>query len=392
MEELLRQWRESRNPEALGELLKSQRDRAYSTALRMTGSGADAEDVVQEAFVKLLSREKGFEDWDSFQTTIYRSVLQCALDAIRGRKRRQMGMDKIQNVLVGARKAEGLMLETASEKSELTALLRSAVLDLPEEERTPVVLCYYQGFSISCAAKVMETPRETVRYRLRLALKSLRKRLAKNNKSAGAALMVSLLWHDGHIVAPASLCQKLDAVLPGKACWEIAASAPASMPAPGLVGGVSTAAFGICSATILAAVAMAGFYGDFWRTNAKQTEEIASADGPRTPKEVHGAVELFSEEPNTETAKKEEDDMKFKALAAAAVLTAAGTVYAGDGKTDGDADQIIAQIAARKQAKAKAESEAARTNSPAIRYDANQERRTISVGETERLGGQGGQK
>ena len=96
----LERWRSSRDAEALGELLKWQRDRAFATALRILGRAADAEDAVQEAFAKLLSRTSGFEGQEELRIAVYRAVVQCALDMVRSdraRARREEAMrDRVQ--------------------------------------------------------------------------------------------------------------------------------------------------------------------------------------------------------------------------------------------------------------------------------------------------------
>jgi len=58
----LRQWRQKSQPEALGELLKAYRQRAYALALRMTNSASDAEDVVQESFIRLFRFPQGLDN------------------------------------------------------------------------------------------------------------------------------------------------------------------------------------------------------------------------------------------------------------------------------------------------------------------------------------------
>src|SRR5437764_12536348 len=84
--ERLNAWRSSGNPEVLGQLIKWQRDRAYATALRILGNRDDAEDAVQQASIKLMSRTHGFDNPEQFRLTVYRAVVQCALDMARANR------------------------------------------------------------------------------------------------------------------------------------------------------------------------------------------------------------------------------------------------------------------------------------------------------------------
>ena len=236
MEDALKLWREKRPPEALSELLKAQRDRAYATALHITRSSSDAEDVVQEAFVKMLSRTAGFENVEAFEAAVYRAVVQCALDALRKRARRiehegAVGK-KEEATMERAEEMAGSTLLT--DRESVRTLLRGAVEELPHEERVPVVLCYYQGLTVAQTARTLEIPRGTLRKRLARALDRLRRCLKQNDRRASSAVILALLWQDGAVPAPGRLCAALDRVLPGRPCAEISAlplPGPAAAPA-----------------------------------------------------------------------------------------------------------------------------------------------------------------
>ncbi|MCX7804616.1 MAG: sigma-70 family RNA polymerase sigma factor, partial [Planctomycetota bacterium] len=163
-EEALRRWRENREDEALGELLKSRRDRAYSVALRLTGSPADAEDAVQDAFLKLMSRTKGFEGVREFDIAVYRAVVQCGLDMVRERRRRAAREAAAGTEMAGimrAAKPEGAMDDI--ERQELLEKIGKLLAELPEGERAAVTLCYSQGMSVSDAAAALGVSRLTLR-------------------------------------------------------------------------------------------------------------------------------------------------------------------------------------------------------------------------------------
>jgi RNA polymerase sigma-70 factor (ECF subfamily) len=360
-EEALRSWRQGRSPEALGELLKAQRDRAYSTAVRLTGSPADAEDVVQEAFIKLMSREKGFEDPGQFDLSVYRAVLQCALDSLRRGRRREAREAKVgrevARMTAAAQETQPGIPE--QELPELRAALRQAVEDLPDEERTPAVLCYYQGLSESQAAQVMEIPRSTLRRRLSRAVSALRSRLGSKESRLSAAMLAALMTGEPPIPAPASLCAALDQVLPGKACALIPA-----LPASGGTAAVPAAAVGVKIAVAALAAACAGLLA-LWL-------HAAGPDGRRSPAASQRAGQEITSHPDRVNVRpgggdqevaarpgrgEEEEarvmDGKLKGLAAlAGGLVLSGV--AGAAEPNADVAAVIAKIQARQTAKAEA--------------------------------------
>lgn len=382
-DEALREWREERQPEALGELLKSRRHGAYSLAMRITGSSADAEDVVQDAFLKLMSRTKGFGDAREFDVSVYRAVVQCALNALRQRKRRQVREAAVGEDLKASGTGGAAMNQDMSEKErlELSAILREGVQDLPEDERVPTVLCYYQGMSESQAAEVLAVPRTTLRARLSKAIGQLRRHLDKHGKKASALLILSLLWQEGVLAAPDSLGESLDKVLPGRSCSQVPAA-----PEPGAVGTAPIAPFALGKMAATAVVALALTLGGvaYWAQSAKgpaEEETSVAAAGPEGRRAA--GLQIVPGQEGTVTAgafkgpsegsrgpadgkvnevTKEDPEMKKFA----AVVLAGGILFAGDlvaGEPNAEVAGLIQQIEARKVEKAEAAAKAAQAAS-----------------------------
>jgi len=365
MDEALRRWREARQPEALGELLKRQRDRAYSVAMRLVGSPADAEDVVQEAFLKLFSRTHGFEDAEAFELSVYRAVVQCALDALKQGRRRRI-REQVEAV-ARARDADvrrGETREAQAEREELKTLLRDAVKELGEDERAPVVLCYQQGLTVSQAARVLDLPRETVRARLHRALGALRRWLGRRGKRSGVALILLLLWQDGLLAAPDSLCRSLDAALPGPPCGELPA-----LPQPGPAGAPPIPWPGVVAGTgLVAAALVAGILCVAGPAGKAHGPEAGSAGGsgavPERAAPEEPKIEVISPAaPSRPEQKREENQDMRKTLG---VLTLAGvaalpfTAFAEE--PNPEVGKVIATIEARRAAKTEAETKALQEN------------------------------
>ncbi len=340
-EELLQRWRLENSLDALGELLKTQRDRAYSIAARLTASGADAEDAVQEAFIKLFSRRKGFDDLEQFDLSVYRAVVQCSLDARRSARRRAAREERAGRMAAethpGSDATENDMSE--SEMQELRTRLRTAVADLPEEQRAPAVLCYYHGMSEVQAAEVLAVPRTTLRRRLSEALVDLRKRVGQGGVLS-AALLMSLLGGEETLAAPASLCSALDATLPGRPCAEIPALSPkgsTTVAAGSLKPALGIAAALVAAAALLLATSLA-FRGDPDAPEPKQTATPTST------------VEAG------ETEKTKEEPVMKKKIAGLGML-AGGLLFSGAAAATEPSPEVagvIAKIKARQIAKTEA--------------------------------------
>ncbi len=284
VESRLARWRDARDGDAMGELLKWQRDRAYTTALRVFQRPEDAEDAVQKAFLKLLSRTHGFESLESFRTAVYWAVVQCALDTVRSERARE----KREKAMPDVRRPPEPAPDAAAEKAEAVRMLREELTGLAHEDRALVVLCCEEGLSARAAAQVLEVPRETLRLRLKECLKGLRERLKRRGFSPGSAAFVALLQQDEAAAAPVRLCDLLDASLPGASCATVAA-APAVQPTAAAVLAIAGLA---AKVKVMGAIAAAALLAGFGGVGA-----VLWCDGPDAPAPRGGiaAVDLETE-------------------------------------------------------------------------------------------------
>jgi RNA polymerase sigma-70 factor, ECF subfamily len=122
----------------------------FRLAFRMTGNENDAEDMVQETFLKAWKQIAKFDNRAAFGTWLHKICANCALDHIRARQRKQdnfhrtqPGDDPMAQVATGAPSPERLALS-----SEMTGILTSALDDLSDMERAAFVLRHYEGRSI----------------------------------------------------------------------------------------------------------------------------------------------------------------------------------------------------------------------------------------------------
>ncbi|HWD84523.1 MAG TPA: sigma-70 family RNA polymerase sigma factor [Solirubrobacteraceae bacterium] len=146
---------------------------AYSLAYRMCGSRSRAEDVVQEAFLSLWRTGARYDRTrGSVRSWILSAVHNRAIDAFRrqsARESRDVGDEHLTEHLPGGERTDAEV-----EQRDDAHRVRSALSQLPGEQRRVIELAYFGGFSHSEIAKMLSLPAGTVKGRMRLGLSKLR--------------------------------------------------------------------------------------------------------------------------------------------------------------------------------------------------------------------------
>ena len=151
-------------------LFETHKDRVYSIALRYSGDAAEAMDIAQETFLKLLSSIQDFRGDSSFESWLYRIVVNRCLDQQRrGRKL----MPFIEDMLDAAENALSKLL-----RAEVENDVQAIVGKLPPEQRIVVVLRYTEGLSYEEIAAILNCSKGTVASRLNRAHSVLERRLS----------------------------------------------------------------------------------------------------------------------------------------------------------------------------------------------------------------------
>jgi RNA polymerase sigma-70 factor (ECF subfamily) len=145
----------------------------FRLAYRMTGNTIDAEDMVQETFLKAWKQMNRFDGRASFATWVHRICANCALDHIRARKGKpEAGGDPLE--LLAHR---GPSPERLAQSSEITGLLIPALDLLTDMERAAFVLRHYEGLPIMEISRVLGVETGAAKHSVFRAVQKLRRAL-----------------------------------------------------------------------------------------------------------------------------------------------------------------------------------------------------------------------
>lgn len=158
--------------EAYGELVSRHMQRAFSVAYRVLEHREDAEDVVQNSFVRALEKIDRLDRSRPFRPWLLRIVVNQALNFRRGRGIRTT------SPLPETAAATGSLPDRQMENSDLRRRLSDALGMLPEKQRTIVQLADLEGLRSGEIGRIMGLADGTVRWHLHEARKSLRSVLA----------------------------------------------------------------------------------------------------------------------------------------------------------------------------------------------------------------------
>src|SRR5436309_3992783 len=165
----------------------------YSAALRMTRNPADAEDLVQETYLKAYRAFESFQEGTNLKAWLYRILTNTFINSYRAKKRRpeQTELDEVEDLYL-YRRLGGLEAAAASRSAEEEVLdlftddeVKQALEALPEQFRMAVLLADVEGFSYKEIAEILDIPIGTVMSRLHRGRRALEKRLYEFGRARG---------------------------------------------------------------------------------------------------------------------------------------------------------------------------------------------------------------
>jgi RNA polymerase sigma-70 factor, ECF subfamily len=164
--------------EAFRALVESHSRPVYRLALRMTGNPSDAEDVVQETFLRAYKQLGRFESRANFGTWLHRIAVNCSIDLIRSRPHREAGADSgdleqfgaaSEDTEAGQRTPERLMLST-----EVKDRINAAMAALSRMERAAFVLRHFEGHSIDDISRALGLKTNATKHSIFRAVRKMR--------------------------------------------------------------------------------------------------------------------------------------------------------------------------------------------------------------------------
>ena len=166
-------------------------DALYTAAMRLTHNSADAEDLVQETYLKAYRAYGGFEEGTNLRAWLYRILTNTFINNYRSKKRRpdETDIDEVEDLYL-YRRLGGLEAAAAGRSAEDELLdwftdseVKEAVEGLPEQFRMAVLMSDVEGFSYKEIAEILDIPIGTVMSRLHRGRKALQRQLYEFAKS-----------------------------------------------------------------------------------------------------------------------------------------------------------------------------------------------------------------
>ncbi len=146
----------------------------FRLAYRMTGNEQDAEDVVQETFLRAYKQLAGYDGRAGFQTWVTRIAVNCSIDLLRARSRRGTAVPLDQNFALSSGEPSP---ERAAFDGQVRRRLAAAMARLTPVERAAFVLRHYEGAHVDEIARAIDKPGGATRHCIFRAVQKLREAL-----------------------------------------------------------------------------------------------------------------------------------------------------------------------------------------------------------------------
>lgn len=170
---------QSGDKSAFDELYKLTSERAYFVALEFTKNNQDAEDILQESYIKALSKIKELDKPESFSSWLNQIVANKSKDFLK--KKKPTLFEAEENEVFEALPDEDTSFspEENLDRNELQKTVMEILDELSEEKRACVLMMYFEELSVGEIAETLEIPEGTVKTRLFSARKDLKDKFAK---------------------------------------------------------------------------------------------------------------------------------------------------------------------------------------------------------------------
>lgn len=163
---------------SFGELVRRWQRKIFGFVRRYVGNHEEAQDLTQDAFTKAYQNLGRLSDPARFSSWMYKIALnECRMRFRKEGKVRRMPFEEyLESGLV---EVDDQTPETTLASKQAANSLQEAFGDLPEEQRTVILMKEYQGLKFHEIAEILEVPLSTVKSRMYLGLKTLRRLMEK---------------------------------------------------------------------------------------------------------------------------------------------------------------------------------------------------------------------
>ena len=161
------------NHDAFRVLVQTYMKQAYDVAFSIVGNHDDADDVTQEAFVKVHRSIATFRGDSGFSTWLYRIVTNCSLNRLKQSKRKQRREVELAIADNEAMSMNAGILQTEDPRIHLERALH----ELPTLQRAVVMLRHMNGLSTRQVSRILDCSEGTVKTHLHRGLKKMREKL-----------------------------------------------------------------------------------------------------------------------------------------------------------------------------------------------------------------------
>jgi RNA polymerase sigma-70 factor (ECF subfamily) len=167
--------------EAFRYLVERHSRSVFRLAYRLTGDEQDAEDIVQETFLKAFRQISRFEERSTFATWLYRITVNCSNDLLRQRPRAgsRPSLDDPDGA-VGANVADpspGADPLRELARRQIDDRIRAAMAGLSEQERSAFVMRHFEGLSIDEIGRTLDLKASAAKHSVFRAVQKLRRSL-----------------------------------------------------------------------------------------------------------------------------------------------------------------------------------------------------------------------
>jgi RNA polymerase sigma-70 factor (ECF subfamily) len=161
--------------EAFRQIVEQHSRAVFRLAYRMTSSESDAEDMVQETFLRAWKQLGSYDGRAAFGTWLHRICANCSLDHIRRRKNTRMD---VVTELYAEPQSESPSPERMALSLEIGAILNPALDELTALERAAFIMRHYEGLRIEEISRALGVEANAAKHSVFRAVQKLRKALA----------------------------------------------------------------------------------------------------------------------------------------------------------------------------------------------------------------------